>query len=453
MNNLPEFIKKYKQLDLSRSIFTRDEKKYDSIAVVPAIDEYDNLIVLLNSLAELEKKYLDDTLFLFVINNSDKAGEGVKENNRRSLEMINNLICNKITDTRLNPGIIESGLNLGTVDASTPGNELPDKHAGVGYARKTGMDLALTKFDYSNDKKKIIICLDADCTVDNNYLTEIVESFNKRNLNAAYVDYEHTLPSDEIEKSAAITYEIFLRYYTLMLKYTNSPYAYQTIGSTMVCTAEFYCKAGGMNKKKAGEDFYFLEKLRKQTDIKLISGAKVRPAGRISWRVPFGTGRSINEFCNSVKEKGNAESELSVYNPSIFLLLKKWHAVYYRHDYYENGREILNSAVSVHEGIEKFLVEQGFPIAWERINENAASPDQIMKQKFLWFDAFRTMKLIHYLRDNYFPNVNLFDAVDRMFELYDIKPGIARKGNIPGIEEQMKYLDYIRKLYVKIMES
>jgi hypothetical protein len=406
----------------------------------------------LNSLAELEKKYLDDTLFLFVINNSDKAGEGVKENNRRSLEMINNLIRNKITDTRLNPGIIESGLNLGTVDASTPGNELPDKHAGVGYARKTGMDLALTKFDYSNDKKKIIICLDADCTVDNNYLTEIVENFNKRNLNAAYVDYEHTLPSDEIEKSAAITYEIFLRYYTLMLKYTDSPYAYQTIGSTMVCTAEFYCRAGGMNKKKAGEDFYFLEKLRKQTDIKLIPGAKVRPAGRISWRVPFGTGRSIKEFCNSVKEKGNAESELSVYNPIIFELLKEWNAKYYD-DCNRDLEKILKSAGSVHEGIWKFLEEQEFPVAWKRITNNTIKPEQINKQKFLWLDAFRTMKLIHYLRDNYFPNVNLFDAVDKMFKLYDVKPGIAGKGNIPGIEEQMKYLDYIRKLYVKILES
>ncbi|MGK9368328.1 hypothetical protein ACSSWA_05465 [Melioribacter sp. Ez-97] len=452
MNNLPDFIKKYKQLELNRPIFPQDERLYNNIAVIPAIDEYDNLIALLNSLAELEKRYLDETLFLFVINNSDKAKEEIKENNKRSLETLRNLIQKKITDKRLKTNLTESGLNLGIVDASTRGYELPVKHAGVGYARKIGMDLALTKFDYSNDRKKILVCLDADCIVDRNYLIEIVDGFNKRNLNAAYIDYEHTLPADEIEKSAAITYEIFLRYYVLMLKYSGSPYAYQTIGSTMLCTAEFYCKAGGMNKKKAGEDFYFLEKLRKLTEIKLISGAKVKPAGRISWRVPFGTGRSINEFCNSVKEKGNPESELYVYNPFIFELLKEWNAKYYD-DYNLDLEKILKSAGSVHEGIRKFLEEQEFPVAWKRITNNTIKPEQINKQKFLWLDAFRTMKLIHYLRDNYFPNVNLFDAVDKMFELYDVKPGIAGKGNLPEIDVMMRYLDYIRKLYVKILES
>ncbi len=451
MSNLPDFIKKYKQLELNRSIFPRKENLYNNIVIIPAIDEYDNLIRLLNSLAELKKKYLDETLFLFVINNSDRAGEGIKENNRRSLEMLKNLIQKKITDERLKREIIESGLDLAIVDASTQGNELPDKHAGVGYARKTGMDLALTKFDYSSDKSKIMICLDADCTVDNNYLIEIVDGFNQRNLNAACVDYEHTLPDDEIEKSAAITYEIFLRYYVLMLKYSNSPYAYQTIGSTMVCTAEYYCKAGGMNKKKAGEDFYFLEKLRKLTEIKFISGSIVKPAGRISWRVPFGTGRSINEFCKNIKEQGKDDSILSVYNPATFEVLKEWDAVYYRDDII-NIEEMLRAAAFVHEGIEKFLVEQNFPQAWKKIVKNSVVPGQIKKQKFLWMDAFKTMKLIHFFRDNYFPNINLFQAVDKLFELYQIKPLTGSKEILPPIDVQVRNLERIKDLYVKVLD-
>ncbi|MGK9475557.1 hypothetical protein [Melioribacter sp. OK-6-Me] len=451
MDNLPNFIKKYKYLELERSIFPDNKKLYNNIVVIPAIDEYENLITLLNSLAALEKKYLAETLFLFVINNSRSANEGIKENNRRSIEILKGIIDNKVPDLHLNQSIIEAGLNLGIVDACSPGNELPDKFAGVGYARKIGMDLALTKFDYSNDKKKLIICLDADCTVDKNYLTAVVENFEKRDLNAAYIDYEHNLPEDEIEKSATITYEIFLRYYVLMLKYSGSPYAYQTIGSTIACTAEYYCKAGGMNKKKAGEDFYFLEKLRKLTEIKLISDTKVRPAGRISWRVPFGTGRSINEFCRSVKEQGKVDTILSVYNPMIFELLKDWNDAYYRDDII-NIDEMLRSAASVHEGIEKFLIEQNFPQAWKRIVKNSVIPEQIKKQKFLWMDAFRIMKLIHFLRDNYFPNINLFQAVDKLFEFYGIKPAIESKEILPPVDVQLKYLEMIKDLYVKVLD-
>ncbi len=49
---------------------------------------------------------------------------------------------------------IKSRLNISFIDACKRGKEMDDKNGGVGLARKIGMDLALTKFDYNSIKKK-----------------------------------------------------------------------------------------------------------------------------------------------------------------------------------------------------------------------------------------------------------------------------------------------------------
>ena len=89
----------------------------------------------------------------------------------------------------------------------------------------------------------------------------------------------------------------------LGLIYAKSPYAYHSIGSTMVCDADSYIKVQGMNKRKAAEVFYFLEKLSKITTIRKIGGTTVLPSSRGSWRVPFGTGQRVNRFLDNVQDE------------------------------------------------------------------------------------------------------------------------------------------------------
>jgi len=48
-----------------------------------------------------------------------------------------------------------------------------------------------------------------------------------------------------------------------LLQQAGSPYAYHTIGSAFACRAEAYIAAGGMNRRHAAEDFYFLQQLAK----------------------------------------------------------------------------------------------------------------------------------------------------------------------------------------------
>ncbi len=417
---------------------TAAHKRFNNIVVIPAIQEYENLKRLFDSLLQMDKTFFGETLFVVVVNNRSDSSEEVKKDNERSIEFIRQVIgeskLNELAEKRLT-----AKLNLGLADASSPGKELPEKDAGVGLARKIGMDLALNFFDYSNGKKKILICLDADCTVEENYLSAIVSSFNERQLSAGYVRYEHWMPNDEKERSAIICYEIFLRYYTLGLKYANSPFAFPTIGSTMVCDADSYVKIGGMNKKKAAEDFYFLEKLAKITTITGIETTKVYPSSRGSWRVPFGTGQRINRYF------AGTHQEYILYDPLSFEILKRWINIF-------NGASILSSeeylgaAKSISDGLYEFLVQNSFDKDWNSILKGSKSKTQIQKQKIIWFDGFRTLKLIHFLRDFSFPQTNMFDALDKIFSMMNYNVDTARTESIPEVTDQLEYLYHLRKI-------
>ena len=434
--NVTGYLKRY---DSSLWMFeTSHQTAFNNIVVIPAIDEYDNLQMLINSLLENDETYFDETLFVFVINNKLSSSNEVKKDNAKAIGLLRQVIACS-AENELAVKLLKSKIKIALVDAASAGKELPEKDAGVGLARKIGMDLALNLFNYSSNKKKILICLDADCTVERNYLSAIVSTFNENEMSAACVRYEHKFPEDEREKLATVCYEIFLRYYLLGLTFAKSPFAFQVVGSTMICDAESYIKVGGMNKRKAAEDFYFLEKLAKITHIHKIDTTKVYPSCRGSWRVPFGTGQRINRYI------AGTHDEYSVYDPNTFQVLKLWLEIFNSGES-DSSESILQSAKSFNEGLYEFLLQNNFNKDWENILGQSKSDSQIKKQKIIWFDNFRTMKLIHFLRDHSFPQLNMFDALDKLFEMMNYNTGIHRNEIIPSLPIQLEYLDVLRKL-------
>ena len=414
-------------------------KKFKNIAVIPAIKEFENIRNLLLSLSRSSAEYFSESLFLFVINNTASAEPEIKEANQKTIEMLRGIINGNLND-ELARKVNSAGLNIGVIDASAGNNALPDKEGGVGLARKIGMDYALTLFDYNRKGKNILICPDADCTVEKNYLTEIVRTFNKENLNAAYVSFEHPLPDDIESRLAIINYEIFLRYYVLGLIYSGSGYAIHTIGSTMICSAEAYIKVEGMNKKKAAEDFYFMEKLCKNYPVVKIRGTKIKHSSRGSWRVPFGTGQRVNRYLSK------AQNEYLLYSPESFEILRKWLAVFnspVRH----TASEYLREASAIHPALNRFLTENNFEESWLKIEENCRDEKQLARQKHFWFDGFRTLKLIHFLRDNGIPQMEMYTAVNTLLNKFNrnIETELSEDFyNTP--EKQMPFLIALREI-------
>ncbi|MEO8230831.1 MAG: hypothetical protein ABI638_01005, partial [Ignavibacteriota bacterium] len=227
--NIPNNITNYLQKRGSNNwqIENNLPKPFQKIMVIPAIAEIEKLPILINPLEQNDELELQNTLLLIVVNNSVSSTQEVKNDNQKTLAYLKT---------------IKSKVNISFIDACSAGKEMDDKNGGVGLARKIGMDLALTKFDYLSINKKIMICTDADCIVDSNYLSEISQEFNNNNYEAAVANFAHDISGDDEETKAIICYEIFLRYYVLGLSFAKSEYAFHTIGSTMLCTPESYVK-------------------------------------------------------------------------------------------------------------------------------------------------------------------------------------------------------------------
>lgn len=423
---IPDKISAYLNKRASNQwLIENDHPKYfQKIIVVPAIAESQNLPELIKSLEQNDELDLINTLLLIVINNSVSSPDEVKEDNQKTLLYLRD---------------INSKLNISFIDACSTGKEMDNKNGGVGLARKIGMDLALTKFDYLSINKKILICTDADCIVDSNYLSEISQEFNRKYYEAAVVNFAHDISGNDEETKAIICYEIFLRYYVLGLSFAKSEYAFHTIGSTMLCTPEAYVKVEGMNKRKAAEDFYFLEKLAKIYPIGEIRSTFVHPSKRGSWRVPFGTGRSIDRYLS------NSRDEYLLYDPKSFIVLKNWLEVLYDYSLTEQT-SLIKIAKNIHPTLYDFLTQQDFENFVKKVLLNNKNRSEVEKQKHFWFDAFKTLKLIHYLRDETYPIINMFDAIDELFKMMKIENPISRSSVIPDLETQKEYLLLLRKI-------
>jgi len=442
MPSYPELVEAYlkRQSPNPWGLEWIEKKGISNIIVVPAIAEFENLETLLNSLINNKPDYFSSTLVIFVINNKPTDSKEVKESNKKSLMLFRSIIRQKDINNPLVRKVTDSGLGVALIDASSKGKELSEKDSGVGLARKIGLDLALTAFDYSINKKKLMIWLDADCKVDENYLNTVIDEFNNKYLFAATINFSHDISETDELTEAIIAYEIFLRYYVLGLKHAKSPYAFHTIGSTVAIDHNAYIKAGGMNKKKAAEDFYFLQKVAKNYEINKIVRAKVYPSSRHSWRVPFGTGKSVSRFLSK------SRNEFLLNNLIVFDVLKEWLMLF--NDKNNNDTKyMVDEAGKINKELKAFLIQRKFPEQWDRILKNSKKSKQLQYQKQNWFDGFKTFKLIHHLRDTSFPEINMFDAVDQLFSKTGTNIIKNRNGkSIPGLDVQREYLYKMREL-------
>jgi len=420
----------------------------DNVVVIPALAESGHLFEALAALSRNPEEELKKTMVICVVNNMD-AGHASPEDiadNQKTLKILESLIFKKklkdgISDSagqRFLEEIRESPLRLACVDASSPGRELPERSGGVGLARKIGCDLALTLFDYDCDRIKLIFSLDADTLVEENYLSAVRDCFERETCVASVISFAHRYPERSKERAAIICYEIFLRYYVMGLAYAGSGYAFHSIGSTMAFTAGGYVSVRGMNRRKAGEDFYFFNKMAKVGTIGKIDTTMVHPSSRASERVPFGTGKRVGRFLNGEDE------EYLLYDPAVFEAVKAW--LFYMSSAGTNGpEEILSQAEQIHPGLEAFLETQKFREVWPRLVENSGNADRLKKNFNDWFDGFKTLKLINHLTRNGMPPVDMFQALKRLMEVRGEKiPLNVEEGEVPPIQEQEKILDYLR---------
>ncbi|WP_106829546.1 glycosyltransferase [Parabacteroides pacaensis] len=361
--------------------------------VIPCYNEPD-LLACLRCLAKAEKPACDVEVLVVVNAPVDASPEAIAQN-KKTLEEVSAL-AKEVNNEHFRIWFLDKILDSG-------------KYAGVGLARRIGMDEMVYRFASIGNEKGLIISLDADCRVDANYFTALEkELYTNKKAIAATMDFEHPLPDAGVEpvlRNAMIQYELYLRYYKHSLKYTGFPYAYYTIGSDFAVKADTYCRAGGMGKYQGGEDFYFLQKVFPLGKIVEIHTTKVYPAARLSDRVPFGTGPSL------IKLVGEDRNIKMTYPWKAFQWLcvfieerEKWFklpAEEITRMWRKTGRESGDGFETLPVSFLSFLKENRFAEVIEELGNNCASVEIFSRRFFDCFNALRVLQLLNALQEIY----------------------------------------------------
>ena len=459
-----------------KQITESPSEKLGIVVTIPCYNEPD-LFTSLSSIYDCVRPDCDVEVIV-VVNSPQNCTVAVLEQNKRTIREADAWISKHI-DTKIKFYILDFLY-------------LPQKHAGVGMARKIGMDEAVRRFDFiKNHEDGIIACFDADCQCEKNYLKSIESHFkNNPKTPACSIYYEHRWSECHsklqeaklhLEQQAIIKYELFLRYYMLAWRYTGHPYSYYTIGSCMAVRSSVYQSQGGMNRRKAGEDFYFLQKIIQLGDFTELNATTVYPSPRRSTRVPFGTGKAVIDWltaCPSLvkahsnsnrwwKEKsGNGEwgqknrgdraaeeeekslqqrgeyklskNNYYTYNPKTFEDLKifcsKIPSLY---KIAPRQKEISKFLDKMPASIRTFLIKNAFSEHFKEILVNTTSEKTFTNRFYRWFNGLKVLQFVHFARDHYYDNIPIEDASITLLKSLNYLHGKKRK--ITSIDLLLNY--------------
>lgn len=359
------------------------------VVVIPACNE-PHLITTLEDLYRCET--MGSVEVIVVINHAETASEAIKQKNIETAADTAQWIAQ----------FERHALRFYLIEAY----DQPVKKAGVGLARKTGMDEAVRRFASINRPEGVIVCLDADCRVDTHYVSAIAQYFHEhQSVEGCALDFAHPLDdTDPAMRIAIVRYELHLRYLILMQRLAGYPFAYHTVGSAMAVRAGVYCKVGGMNMRQAGEDFYFLHKVIERGAFGTLHTTTVKPAARISDRVPFGTGRAM---MTQVHER----QEFLTYHPQAFediAVLMRLVPLFARGTQY-NAQFLIGRYLA--QPVRTFLLHAGLMEKLNEIRLHTSSVGAFEKRFYRWFNAFKLIMYLHHVRDRCYANVPVRVAV------------------------------------------
>ncbi len=365
------------------------------IVVIPCLREPDIRQTLISLNSCTRPKYNAEVIV--VVNHSEIATSEVKKINRETVSEIQKWIDQNQQET----------IRYFIVGPL----ELRKKWAGAGLARKQGMDEAVRRFNSIGKSDGIVVSLDADTLVKENYLLEIENHFQKNPKHVgATIGFEHQKQNlDKRQLEGIELYELYLHYYKTALQYTGYPYAMFTVGSAFVVRAEAYVRRGGMNRRQAGEDFYFLQNLAQLGQIGEITSTRVHPSARLSDRVPFGTGPILSKWMS-----GDEDLTLS-YDFQLFIDLKFFFDR--RSALYKMKKEDFEIEIEQQpETVKAFLQTDGFWGELEDLNKNCATALAFENRFFQKFNAFKILKYLNFGTDQYFPKSDLKFQMNKLLQ-------------------------------------
>jgi hypothetical protein len=385
--------------------------EFGHVLVIPSYGEGQSLFDTLDS---VPRGPAGETLILVVLNARQDSPAAVHEAN----EAARKRLAGGDSDARavaVDPPISDFAFAHGRlvlVDRARAGHFLPEGQ-GVGLARKVGNDFALRLHAAARVASPWIHNTDADTILSNDYFDQTAKIPEAGNAAALYF-FEHRFGEEAALAEAARLYEVSLRYYTLGLAWARSPYAYEAMGSCLAVRPGAYAEVRGFPKKNAAEDFYVLNKLAKVRSIVRLAGRPLLLDGRISDRVPFGTGRALSDLVS----RRRALAGFRLYHPAVFAHLAAWLRVLEASA--KSGGRVDVALGELPRGNQFFRTELlvdslekmgAFPAMREAMDRSSGDPATMLRHFHTWFDAFRTRKLVHALRDGGLTSLHYREAL------------------------------------------
>ncbi|HAH22557.1 MAG TPA: family 2 glycosyl transferase [Prolixibacteraceae bacterium] len=390
------FADRYIQNNIVSPPFIREEvlPSLSMVVVIPCLNEPE-IIRTLESLWACEP--IDSFCEVIVtVNDSENSSPQIKEFNELTYTQL--LEWKRLNDRN----------NLVLYPIYAP--SIQAKFAGAGMARKIGMDEAVRRLNTVNKPDGVIISTDSDCLFSGNYLQRIENVFTSDKICfAATINFRHRFEEmdDPRQETGIRLYEDYLHYYKQALDFTGFPHSIYTIGSAFAVRAEAYVKQGGMNRRQAGEDFYFLHKLTNLGQLAEITDAFVYPSGRISDRVPFGTGAAMTKWMNFTDDLAQT------YRFDAFLDLKQFFDKVNEFSKVNTTRytEILSSLPHT---IQEYLTSVSFEEKLAEINRNSSTLESFRKRFFQAFDAFQVLKFLNQVHEQHYSTQSLQEAIAQL---------------------------------------
>ena len=164
----------------------------------------------------------------------------------------------------------------------------------------------------------------------------------------------------------------------------------------------------GFPKRAGAEDFYLLNKLAKLGAMPRLQGRCIQLQTRYSTRVPFGTGPAVAAIAEAEQQ-----TELPLfYHPQCFQALRAVLSVIAALQP-STSAELLPLLLA--QGLGEALAQaccaqldsMSLDAALAHCRRQGKSPEQFLRQFHQWFDAFRSLKFIHGIRDAGWPQQSL----------------------------------------------
>src|SRR5258706_707435 len=379
--------------------------------VVPAYGERESLFALIGSVPEGPGGPVLIVLVLNARADSPAAVHEANEEVRGRLERELSTPAGLPQELPARAYSIRAGGTLLLVDRALPGRLLPDGQ-GVGLARKIGNDLVLALRARGQVDSPWIHNTDADTILPNDYFDQTA-ALDPEGTGAAIYAFEHRFDPDPAQAEAARLYEISLRYNVLGLPWAGSPYAYHSMGSCLAIPARSYAEVRGFPRRNALEDFHALNKLAKVGAIRRLAGQPLLLEGRISERVPISTGKAI---AGLVSKRG-ALAGFRLYHPAVYAHLAAWLRVLAA---IARSRGKVTEAITelpsdtpffrtdlLREALDRMGAFQAIQDAIARANDEPT----LLRHLHTWFDALKTVQLLHALRDAGLPSIGYLQAL------------------------------------------